>query len=182
MVVTAVMFELSDDLTTGSNWLEPLFAAMPLNEGVSGVLCTPAVTVWLCVSELRATACVTEWHVPIPAACGQYDTHETSYTPLPALCTPAHPAGQRLSQGRHQPGPAAAAASQPELRQLCRQPDHTTLHRGCAVGDDAQPPQDVTATGARAGASSSCLPARCCTFCTRTSGAPGPLMVVAVNC
>lgn len=35
VVVTAVMFELSDDLTAGSDWLEPLFAAMPLNEGVS---------------------------------------------------------------------------------------------------------------------------------------------------
>lgn len=35
VVVTGVLFELSDDLTTGSDWLEPLFAAMPLNEGVS---------------------------------------------------------------------------------------------------------------------------------------------------
>lgn len=35
VVVTAVLFELSDDLTSGSDWLEPLFAAMPVNEGVS---------------------------------------------------------------------------------------------------------------------------------------------------
>lgn len=38
IVVTAVMFALSDDLTTGSSWLEPLFAAMPLNEGASAYL------------------------------------------------------------------------------------------------------------------------------------------------
>jgi hypothetical protein len=36
-VVTGVLFELSDDLTTGSDWLEPLFASMPLSEGVSAV-------------------------------------------------------------------------------------------------------------------------------------------------
>lgn len=35
VVVTGVLFELSDDLTTGSDWLEPLFASMPLSEGVS---------------------------------------------------------------------------------------------------------------------------------------------------
>jgi hypothetical protein len=34
VVVTGVQFELSDDLDTGSAWLEPLFAAMPLSEGV----------------------------------------------------------------------------------------------------------------------------------------------------
>lgn len=37
IVVTGVLFELSDDLVTGSDWLEPLFQAMPLNEGVSSV-------------------------------------------------------------------------------------------------------------------------------------------------
>lgn len=35
VMVTAVLFELADDLTTGSDWLEPLFAVMPVNEGVS---------------------------------------------------------------------------------------------------------------------------------------------------
>jgi hypothetical protein len=37
VVVTGVLFELSDDLTTDNHWLEPLFASMPLSEGVSAV-------------------------------------------------------------------------------------------------------------------------------------------------
>jgi hypothetical protein len=41
MVVTGVMFELADDLTTGNDWLEPLFQGMPFSEGVSG--CTRVV-------------------------------------------------------------------------------------------------------------------------------------------
>lgn len=65
VVVTAVMFELSDDLTSGSSWLEPLFAAMPLNEGVSGVLCARQS---LCGSA--PVSFVPQWHVPITAACG----------------------------------------------------------------------------------------------------------------
>lgn len=55
VVVTAVMFELSDDLTTGSSWLEPLFAAMPLNEGVSGIPCAHLQSLCGHASELRAT-------------------------------------------------------------------------------------------------------------------------------
>jgi len=39
VVVTGVMFELSDDLQTSSEWLEPLFQAMPLSEGVSELEC-----------------------------------------------------------------------------------------------------------------------------------------------
>jgi hypothetical protein len=38
LVVTGVQFELSDDLSAGSAWLEPLFAAMPLSEGVSALI------------------------------------------------------------------------------------------------------------------------------------------------
>lgn len=37
VVVTGVQFELSDDLSAGSAWLEPLFTAMPLSEGVSAL-------------------------------------------------------------------------------------------------------------------------------------------------
>lgn len=35
MVVTAVLFELGDNLTQDNAWLAPLFEAMPYSEGVS---------------------------------------------------------------------------------------------------------------------------------------------------
>jgi carbonic anhydrase len=35
LLVTAVMFELADDISQDNPWLEPLFEAMPLSEGVS---------------------------------------------------------------------------------------------------------------------------------------------------
>jgi hypothetical protein len=35
IVVTAVLFELADNLTQDNGWLGPLFDAMPYTEGVS---------------------------------------------------------------------------------------------------------------------------------------------------
>lgn len=35
VMVTGVMFELADDITADNPWLQPLFAVMPMSEGVS---------------------------------------------------------------------------------------------------------------------------------------------------